>query len=112
MASSHRFVTPYRFSSCLYLDTVVVFFRLFQMSVGPVPGLALNQWGVLSITWLGASTTATFNGSPISSAAQAANTVLPIGGVGVTLTGGASAQWDDLTVVTACTLVIFQRSRF
>ena len=79
------------------------------MSSGPVPLLALNQWGIVSVTWRGAFTNVTYNAFQISSVTQPDTTVLPVGGVGVILTGGASAQWDDLTVITACTCVLLKR---
>ena len=78
------------------------------MSSGPVPLLALNQWGIVSVTWRGASTNVTYNGFHISSVTQSDTTELPVGGVGVILTGGASAQWDDLTVITASTCVLLK----
>ena len=77
-------------------------FESLQMSTGPAPGLALFSWASISVTWLGASTTVRINGVLIASASQAAASVLPVGGVGVILTGGAAASWDDLTVTTAC----------
>lgn len=74
-----------------------------QMDAGPAPSLALSTWVALSVTWRGASTNVSLNGVLIASASQAAGTVLPIGGAGVILTGGAAGSWDDLAVITACT---------
>lgn len=76
------------------------------MSNGPAPGLALFSWAAISVTWLGASTTVSLNGVPIASASQSAASVLPIGGVGMILTGGAAASWDDLSVTTSCSACV------
>lgn len=72
------------------------------MAAGSVPGLALFSWASVSVVWYGSLTLVSLNGVLIASASQSAGSVLPIGGVGVVLSGGAAAQWDDLTVTASC----------
>lgn len=43
----------------------------------------------------------------IASASQSAASVLPVGGVGMILTGGAAASWDDLSVTTSCSAYVW-----
>lgn len=77
-----------------------------QLSSGPAPGLALFMWAAVSVQWFGASTTVSLNGVLIASASQSAASVLPVGGVGMILTGGAAASWDNIAVTTACSACV------